>query len=116
MLWASNLTQNTGKRCVADFLLWRQVRFDIVVLFIKEAIQQFGHLHRRSRIPSSNVLFASRMTSQSSDVVEALVREHLVRAGCNKALDGFNQEKVCLGRIEPMPIVFLAYDLKWIIA
>ncbi|GLI71744.1 hypothetical protein VaNZ11_017059 [Volvox africanus] len=33
------------------------------------------------------------MSYQSSDIVEALVREYLVRAGCTSALEGFNREK-----------------------
>ncbi|GIL85878.1 hypothetical protein Vretimale_8949 [Volvox reticuliferus] len=33
------------------------------------------------------------MSYQSTDIVEALVREYLVRAGCTSALEGFNREK-----------------------
>lgn len=31
-----------------------------------------------------------------TDIVEALVREYLVRAGCTKSLEEFNKEKVRL--------------------
>ena len=34
------------------------------------------------------------MSTYPNDVVEALVREYLVRAGCPTALEAFNREKV----------------------